>query len=334
MPTITVIITYFNEPIEFIKGCISSILNQSFKDYEIIVVNDGSTLDKSQELRNECNKINNLMLIEQSNQGVSAARNTAMKNAQGKYIVFVDADDYISNSFFSEAIEIAERWRADIVYSYAMQTENELSAFPSSTSYPVHKVDDKWLIEHTVGTLYRDGSVIFGRGPWARFVRAELANTVAFPERVPIGEDVIWNLGIIRNAHTKVLAETVWYKYMVRPTSVTKKFDSRIGEKLIPFYNQIKNSVDENTIDSYQYYKRVARDLKRYLFWSNYGNEDNNDSFINRWRCFNNELRKEPWNYLTNHKQFSLSNREKMRELAIRLRIIFPIWYIISKVRH
>ena len=81
---------------KYIKKCINSILNQTYKNYEIIIINDGST-DKSKKILESYKNIDNIKIINQTNKGLSVARNIGIKNASGDYLLFVDSDDYIDN---------------------------------------------------------------------------------------------------------------------------------------------------------------------------------------------------------------------------------------------
>lgn len=92
---ISVIVPCYNQE-KYIKECLDSLVSQTFKDYEVIVIDDGST-DDSAEIVNEYVKHNkNIRLIRQANQGVVVARNNAIKQAQGTYIYPLDADDKIA----------------------------------------------------------------------------------------------------------------------------------------------------------------------------------------------------------------------------------------------
>lgn len=94
MPQISVIIPCYNQA-KYIGECLNSVLAQTFQDYEIVVVNDGSTDNSLQIINQFVEKYKNLRIIDQSNQGVVAARNNAVAQAYGKYIYPLDADDMI-----------------------------------------------------------------------------------------------------------------------------------------------------------------------------------------------------------------------------------------------
>ena len=95
MKKLSVIVTAYNEE-KYILDCLKSLENQTFKDFDLIIVNDGST-DNTLEIINNYIKISNMniKIISQSNQGVSIARNNAMKYVDSKYVKFIDGDDFI-----------------------------------------------------------------------------------------------------------------------------------------------------------------------------------------------------------------------------------------------
>ena len=94
MVAISITIPIYNVS-KYLPKCLNSIFGQDFKDFEVICVNDGST-DSSLNILKEFSKIYpNLKIITQKNQGLSVARNTGMEQAQGEYIMFVDADDFL-----------------------------------------------------------------------------------------------------------------------------------------------------------------------------------------------------------------------------------------------
>ena len=110
---ISVIVPVYNVE-KYLSRCIDSILNQTYKDYEIILIDDGSK-DSSGKICDEYAKNhNNISVIHTKNRGLSAARNTGTENSHGEYITFVDSDDLISNSFLSDLYTLIVNNNADI----------------------------------------------------------------------------------------------------------------------------------------------------------------------------------------------------------------------------
>ena len=110
---ISIIIPVYNVE-KYLHECLDSIINQTFKDLEIICVDDGST-DKSSEILEEYEqKDKRFTVISQPNKGVSAARNRGMQQAKGKYIMFVDSDDYVHPRFYELLLQALKEEGADI----------------------------------------------------------------------------------------------------------------------------------------------------------------------------------------------------------------------------
>ena len=115
MPKFSIIVPVYNVE-DYIKECLDSIKNQSFKDYEVIVVNDG-TKDKSMDIV----KKYDVKIIEQENQGLSVARNNGAKRARGEYILFVDSDDTIEKDLLKELNE-ATKDKPDMIRFQIQET--------------------------------------------------------------------------------------------------------------------------------------------------------------------------------------------------------------------
>ena len=103
-----------------IQKSIDSILNQTYNNYEIIVVNDGST-DNTINLIEKNSKIK---IINQKNLGVSSARNTGIENAKGDFIAFIDADDYIEKNYLEEFNNIIEKYNPDLIICGINESNN------------------------------------------------------------------------------------------------------------------------------------------------------------------------------------------------------------------
>ena len=115
---ISVVIPVYNAE-KYIGKCLDSIINQTYKNWEVICINDGSS-DKSEEIIDTYkNQKYNITLIKQKNMGPGAARNTGIDKANGDYIVFIDADDYIDSNFFSRLNDVVQD--TDIVFIDIMQ---------------------------------------------------------------------------------------------------------------------------------------------------------------------------------------------------------------------
>ena len=101
---------------KYLEKCIKSILDQTFTDFELILVDDGSN-DGSEKICDDyAKKDARIKVIHQKNQGVSSARNAGMNCAEGDYIAFVDADDWIETDMFEQCMDAMEQHKVDIIY--------------------------------------------------------------------------------------------------------------------------------------------------------------------------------------------------------------------------
>lgn len=117
-PMVSLIIPMYNAE-KFIKKCLDSVINQTYQNYEIIIVNDGST-DHSKEIVEEIKKENNnIILVNQKNQGSTIARKTGLENMslESAFFCFCDADDFIAQGYINEMVEAAIKNNADIIQS-------------------------------------------------------------------------------------------------------------------------------------------------------------------------------------------------------------------------
>ena len=108
MPEVSVIIPVYNNE-RFVETCIQSVMEQTFRDLEILVVNDGSTDRSGEILERLAAGDSRIVYISQENRGVAAARNRAFDIASGKYLTFVDGDDYIGRDYISQLYAAAEQ---------------------------------------------------------------------------------------------------------------------------------------------------------------------------------------------------------------------------------
>lgn len=126
-PLITIIIPMFNAE-EYISKCLDSLIQQTYDNIEIIVVDDGSTDNSLRICKAYAEQDFRLKIIHQSNQGVSAARNRALQEAEGIYIVFVDADDYVGKDYVSDLWELVCNTKCDVAISrYSTELDYDVS---------------------------------------------------------------------------------------------------------------------------------------------------------------------------------------------------------------
>lgn len=117
---ISIIIPIYNTPLNLLNKCLNSIYNQSYKNLEIVIVDDGSDEKYRSEYREKLiNKDFNIKIIDKNNSGVSDSRNVGLKNSNGKYVMFIDSDDYISDNYVFDMYSAIKKYKVNVVVSGA-----------------------------------------------------------------------------------------------------------------------------------------------------------------------------------------------------------------------
>ena len=129
MVKVSVVIPVYNVE-GYLEECLDSVINQTLEDIEIICINDGSTDNSLEILEEYAKKDNRIKILNQENQGISATRNNGLKICKGKYICFLDSDDYLELNALMETYDISEKYSLDICSG----KERSLSFFGSSST--------------------------------------------------------------------------------------------------------------------------------------------------------------------------------------------------------
>ena len=219
---VSIIVPVYNGEI-FLKRCLNSLFNQTYKNIEIIVVNDGSE-DNSKKILNEClKKDSRLKIINQQNSGVSVARNRGISEANGEYLMFVDVDDWISLETVETCIkEIKENSLVRFMMQYA-NDEMLLDIYSCLYNGKNEIINAKQLFEdiisykvggHSVCYLYRSSII--------------KENNIKFPVEIKYCEDFCFVLNVLKHCQTIRIIPNVFYKYYVNLNSATLESQSKI----------------------------------------------------------------------------------------------------------
>ncbi len=209
---ISVIVPIYNSE-KYLKKCVNSILSQTYKDLEIILVNDGST-DNTPRICDEfAKKDNRVKVIHQENGGQATARNTGLDAAKGEYIAFVDSDDYLEQDTYELLLSMLESNNCDISmcgHKEVMENENSIGA----NDFCDEILDTKALWQEVFGRL--------NNAVWNKLYLKELIDELRFPIGMIHGEDLIFNLNYLKRCKNGVINRSEKYYYVQRVGSVTK----------------------------------------------------------------------------------------------------------------
>jgi glycosyltransferase involved in cell wall biosynthesis len=213
---VSIIVPIYNVE-AYLDRCLDSLVNQTLKDIEIICVNDCSPDNSLAILKRYANKDQRIKIINfEKNQGVSVARNSGMKIAQGKYIGLVDPDDYVDLDFYEKLYLKAKETDADIVYAgYKSKALNNVKEY----IYPIKKARKKYFLpHHHCEAIYR-----------VDFLRN---NFLEYPAGIKLSQDVIFVVKAVFFANRIELVDDVFYHYVIREKSSSES----IGENIHKSY--------------------------------------------------------------------------------------------------
>lgn len=226
-----------------LERCVNSILKQTYTNLEIIIINDGST-DSSYEIAERFSTFDKrITLINQSNQGVSAARNYGIANANGKYILFVDADDYIESNMVELLVTASEKYNAPIT-SCGVFIEDMSSDHSRKTSESIafNEGITTVLSNENLKSVFPEKLItaVF-HSVFAKLYRLDYIkkNNAWFDPEFSLGEDYLFNLPLFRNVDQYVYVGKALYHY-VRYSSnntLSRKYRADLFEIELKLFN-------------------------------------------------------------------------------------------------
>lgn len=250
LPRVSIIIPVYNVKGDLFQSCILSVMGQTYENIEIIIVNDGST-DRTLELCREfASRDARITIIDQSNQGVSAARNNGTQRAQGDYVFYADGDDILAPDAIREGVENALKTDADVVIAAI----EKISAHEDFKPTKASNIRVECLTEEGLDKLRKhyialddpmftkiQGRGYINRGSYCRLIKRELAIANPFPGGLPIGEDLIWNMSLLNRSKTVCVVYHSWYGYLVNDPSAIRRYYGNRREKVEEYLQRLWN---------------------------------------------------------------------------------------------
>lgn len=214
-PDISIIVPVYNVQ-DRLEKCIDSLVNQTFTNIEIILVNDGST-DKSLHICKKYSQVDNrIKLISQKNQGLSKARNTGIENATADLLMFVDSDDYVRKNFCTDAVQNMNKYDSDMVCFGYTRIEKE----KNHEIYPYGRNKRKLSKDEVFSKLFTDSYA------WNKLYKKSLFDDVSYP----VGknyEDLNTTYRLVEKAETISYCANLNYNYVSSNNSIVSKMDSK-----------------------------------------------------------------------------------------------------------
>lgn len=250
---VSIIVPLYNDH-DYIDKCINSILNQTYKNIEIIAINDGSTDDTLQKIENIAEKDIRIKVISQSNQGVSTSRNNGLKLCNGEYVCFVDQDDFLDKNFIEYMVNLIESNNAEIATTPMPYKYN-------GTEIKKNNEEDKVKIisgeEAVINMLYYK----FFIAPWNKLISKKIIDdyNIQFNTELFGGEGFAFSIECFQRANKVAVGNRKYYYYRVNnPNSGMTKFKMPVIESSIKAQEYIKKQIifdDKRMQDALDYGK-------------------------------------------------------------------------------
>lgn len=205
--TVSIIVPIYNGA-SVLKRCIDSILRQSYTEWELLLLNDGSKDESLQICTTYAQMDNRVRVIDKTNEGVSATRNRGIAEALGEYVQFIDCDDYVAEDYLQHMVSVMEREDADLVIAgYTRHKSGNITK-----NFPKEAVlHGKQQFAEVFFELYNRW---FLNTPWNKLYKKEYIVS-DFPLELSLGEDLLFNLDYIRKCETIVVVGEVGYQYCI-----------------------------------------------------------------------------------------------------------------------
>ena len=256
-PVISIIVPVYNTGL-YLEECLNSIHNQTFKDYEVICVDDGSS-DNSYEILNKYkNIIKNYKVIHQENQGVGSARNTALKHVNGDYIAFIDSDDYIEKNYL------------DRLYSEACETNSDVVICNFYRYFDNYNLNLPVIWKKSKG-IYNKESILKSLIPdilihsylWNKLWKRELFDNLSFPDIKY--EDIAIMCDLFYKANKISVISDPLYHYRIRKTSIVRNYSISTQNDYVKAYGLIRLFLKKHNIYNKYKFAFCLLSIKVYL---------------------------------------------------------------------
>lgn len=251
-PKISVIVPVYNVE-NYLSRCLDSILNQTYSDFEVLLVDDGSRDNSGCICDEYALKDSRIQVYHKENGGVSSARNVGIQNARGKYSIHVDGDDSVEPEMLERLWRTAELEKADVVIvDFFIDTGHKVRL---KTQRPESLEPDKVIEGILTGKLH--GST------WNKLIKHEMyfKYHITFPENINCCEDVLVVTRLLLQQLKVVYLPEAFYHYTYNPNSIIRTLTRKTFDELFLFVEKMQKILEGNAelTESLNYTKLIIR---------------------------------------------------------------------------
>ena len=259
---ISIVIPVYNAE-KYLGGCLNSIQNQTYKNFEVILVNDGS-IDHSETICKEFVEVDTrFRYFLKVNGGASSARNFGLDHVTGDFITFIDADDWVDENHLEVLINNIKENNSDMAVSSIKKFDNV-----SSFEFRVYSNQEKYLLNYN--KLNREEflvilpKLIHASNSYkiavSKLFKKELVTGVRFDESIVYGEDLDFFFKLYNNINSISYVDEVTYVYRLHDESTSSKFNQQYAEQELLIYKKMYEKIEELGLSTIHYYTTI-RDL-------------------------------------------------------------------------
>lgn len=325
---LTIVVPFYNTDEKLALGFFESLKNQTLIEFDLIIIDDGSSEDKKLFLKHCTNDFINVEIIYNNHSGVSHSRNTGILKTKTDYLAFADSDDILDKDFVKTSIEYIEKYKTDIIYGtieYGLSSTKIKQSDSLIQYFNNDEIDEvkKSLLDITP----RNNSYRILGSPCAKVIKTEIAKKCLFDEDVSMYEDQLFNRRIIDIAKKIVVVPDVWYYYVQHDnSSLHKNLNNSFYNSLVPYlkHSYQLDTEENNTIRNgmrLNYLKILYAAINKDLLAKKYSNKETKEKLL---EMINNETIDDTIrNIDINDRNNKLI--DKINVLLLRKKIIYPV---------
>ena len=274
---IDIIIPVYNTPINDLERCFKSIDKQTFNNYKVYIIDDGSNDETKEYLDNYAKNNNHYIISHINNGGVSNARNIGIEISNSKYLTFVDSDDTIEETFLEEAYNLIDSNNLDLIVGGYNEIENGVvtrirKSLPGLFIYEndtINNFKEKLISGKTNDRNKEINDLPTGR-IYTRVFRRESLNNLRFNTNIHISEDTLFMIDYTTNDKRIGIIDRIWYNYYKNSYSISNNTDvDKIKDFIKEIEIRLENENNEIIKEAYKVRINKANNYIKEIYENN-----------------------------------------------------------------
>lgn len=313
-PLVTIIVTVYNKQ-NYIRKCLLSILNQGYKNINVLVIDDGSTDDSAEAIKSICNHDTRFNYYYQENRGVSSARNYGLSKAKGKYVLFIDGDDFVDSDYVETFLKYKD---FDLVVGGYRRIEEGRKSIESKPSQKVVFYED------FENSFFNKEAFEYIGLPISKLFNLKIIkeHNLKFDTNTDLGEDTIFDFSYMKYISKVKLISYSGYNNLILPGTLSRKPRRNLWQLSVYLIDSL-NTIFDFKYDEYwqfMYIRAIAIEIS---------------SMSRKYRDFKNAIRlirKNPDFKYVKYQKIN-GTKDKINYLIIKFNAI-NVGYILYCVKH